>query len=215
MSKECFIIGGGTSLQNFDFSKLDGKEVIAVNKSILNYPKAKYFVTIDHSFLHKIDKSIKTLKQSDATKIFVANFVPEYMIEKNGQIIDTRWNLVYNLKLFDMIIKSKRLDGFGETFNDFRHGNNSGYCAIQLALLLGYTTINLFGFDLVTTHITHYHYGYGESKESFDKKLEQYYITLRRALLEIRINYPDINVYSWSSISRLNSILLQKDLNSL
>lgn len=211
--KSVYIIGGGSSLEDFDFSKLQNKDTIAVNKSILDVSDCNYFVTMDHSIFGKVDKFKRDLKKYSCTKVFIANFCKPYMIEKNGQIIDSRWNLIYDLSSFDIIVKSRNVDTFGRKWNDFRNGNNSGYCAIQLAILLGYKEINLLGFDLQSKEKkTHYHKGYNESVAKFNTKLEEYYTTLKRALLEWQMLETDVKIYSCSQISRLNNILPYKEI---
>jgi len=211
--KEVYIIGGGNSVNEIDKSKLEGKDLIVVNKGIIDFPNPKFFITIDHSFLKKLDKNSRILRNTTATKIFVANFVPDYMVEKDGQIKDTRFNLVYKLNIFDMIIKSYKLDGLGFEFNNFSHGNNSAYCALQLAIILGYKEINLIGIDLVAEGKTHYHGGYGEAIDKFQIKLDRYYQTYRHAIIRLLLLDTDIKIYSCSSISRLNKILEYKDLS--
>lgn len=206
--KAVYIIGGGTSLRIFDFRKLQDKTTIAVNKSYYHVPHLDYFVTMDFTFLRKIGHHIN----SSATKIFVVNFSVSSLKEINGQIIDTKWNLLYDLKEFDMIIKSRKKDGIGFTLKDFRTGGNSGYCALQLAVALGYTEINLLGIDLVMDRGTHFHGGYREEPEKFAAKLKLYYTSFRTGLEELKRKRPDIKVYSCSKISRLNSIIPYKEL---
>jgi len=208
MNKKVFVIGGGTSLRDFDFNKVKDETTIAVNKSYYHVPNLNYFVTIDFTVLRKIGNNIN----SPATKIFIANFSVPSLQEIDGRIIDTRWNLVYDLKAFDIIIKSRKKDGIGFTFKDFRTGGNSGYCALQLAIALGYTEINLLGMDLVVNNGTHFHGGYGELPQTFSKKLDPYYDSFRKGLEELKIKRPDIKVYSCSKISRLNSILEYKEI---
>ena len=45
----CFIVGGGPSLTGFDFSQLNGYDVIAVNKAVEYVHNPKYFITCDYS----------------------------------------------------------------------------------------------------------------------------------------------------------------------
>jgi len=208
MKEEVYIIGGGYSLTDFDFDKLEDEDTIAINKSMTYIPNLNYFITMDFTALHKIN-SIQNL---NATKVFIANFTVPYLKEIDGRIVDTRFNLVYKLEEFDMIIKSYNIEGFGVQWNKFSHGMNSGYCALQLAILLGYKTINLLGIDLISDKGTHFHGGYGQTKEKFDIKLEQYYNYFYKSLLSLKELYSDINIYSCSDISRLNTILPYKKI---
>ena len=209
MSKEIFIIGGGESLKDFDTSKLDNKDVMVVNNGILLFPNAKYFVTMDYVFKKKTDKMI--WKKFTGTKFFIVNLVPSWMEEKEGQIVDTRFNLVYDLKSFDVIIKSKERGGFGRNWNEFRTGRNSGYAGIQLSLLLGYQTINLLGFDLQAKAQTHFHGYYNKNVEQYNQVLAGYYEFFKKGIRDLQDNW-DVEIYSCSKESRLNKFLTYKEI---
>lgn len=210
MKNEVFIIAGGLSVYETPFSKLKDKDIIVINKTVLDFPNAKYFVTMDYSMLQKLERQGDKIDNITATKVFIANFVPPYMKETDGYIVDTRFNLIYDLSLFDMVIKSRKLEGFGYEWNDFRHGDNSGFCAVQFAILQGYKKINLIGFDMCVHTATHFHGGYGEDINSFRKKLEKYLKTFSEAIKdELK---PEIKLLSCSSISELNSILKYRSL---
>jgi len=201
---EVYVVCGGPSLIGFDFEKLRAQDVIVVNKSIVDVPWAKYFITMDFTFLAKVPKECLS---GGSTKVFVANFAPEYpyMAEVDGRIVDTRFNKVYTLNAFDMIIKSWRLDGLGTAFYDFRSGENSGFCAFQLAVLLGYDKINLLGVDLVVQEEkTHYHGGYG-GPDKFKLRLPAY---VRYWEQGVRVALSNgIEVVSRSNISILNDLV--------
>ncbi len=217
MKDEVFIIAGGTSLKGFDFSKLKNKDVIAINKAILDIPSAKYFVTMDYTFIDKKLKEKKSVfEQSKASKIFIANLCPKYMIEERGTIIDTRTNYVYDLNQFDMIIKSRFSTGVGYDFNKFAHGSNSGFCGLQLAICLGYKKINLLGYDLQSSQSqTHYHQGYNQNIKKFNEKLEQYLSNFKCALKILKFRHPEIEIYNYSPNSKLNMINVKslEDIN--
>lgn len=210
MNNPIYIIGGGESLKGFDFISLINKTTIAINKSIFHVTNADYFITIDYSFLGKIRHSLKDFKRSNATKIFVANYDNEYIKDREGKIIDTRWNLVYDLRDFHLIIKSKHAKGIGFSFKDFRSGYNSAGCALQFAVLMGYNPIYLLGIDLVARECTHYHDGYGDNPSRFNIKLNNYYNNFSKALQWLKEIKPEIKVYSCSSVSRLNDIIEYK-----
>ena len=210
MRKEVYIIGGGNSLKGFDFNKLKNRDTIVVNKAVKYVPNPTYFITMDFTVLKKI--GLDLVAPYCGTTIFIANFAKPYLKEQNGQIIDTRFGLIYTLNEFNMIIKSWAEEGIGFDFQNFRSGNNSGYCALQLAILLGYKKIYLLGIDLITSEETHFHKGYGESKEKFDKKLKEYYRNFAIGLNELKEKCPDIQIYSCSKISRLKDILPYKEI---
>jgi len=201
-NNEVYIIGGGSSLIGFDFSKLENKTTITVNKGITYVPNLNYFVTMDFTAL----KKIPPIEGSKATKIFIANLAESCLQEKDGQLVDVRFGLVYKLEDFDMIIKSRKKDGIGYDFKDFRNGENSGFCALQLAVILGYETIYLYGMDLTIGKETHFHGGYGQAKDKFQKKLDLYYSYFEQAIKKIKDEHK-IKIYSCSKTSRLNSLI--------
>ncbi len=203
-----YIIGGGYSLKDFDFNILKDKTTIAVNKSYSYVPNLDYFITMDFTALAKIREQIT----KSATKVFIANFTKPYLQEKEGRIVDTRYNLIYKLQDFEIIIKSYRRTGLGVAFNDFRNGDNSGYCALQLAVILGYTKIYLLGIDLNIGKETHFHEGYNQSFFDFKKKLKLYHTLFETGILTLKEKSPHIKIISCSSISELNNIIPYKEL---
>ena len=103
MTKECVIIAGGPSLQDVDLGKLNDIDVdkIVCNKAIVDIPSAKYFITMDYSFLDKLGQVKEKVFSTNMPKIFVANLAMEYMTEEGGSIYDTRKNgKTYDLKRF-------------------------------------------------------------------------------------------------------------------
>ena len=214
-NKEIYIIGGGCSITPKMVKLLENKTTIAVNKSFLYFPKSNYFVTMDFTALNKIKSGLKLINESQATRIFIANFTKPYIKEINGRIIDTRTNLIYELKDFDLIIKSHKEEGIGLTFKEFVNGNNSGYCAFQTAVILGYKNIYLCGIDLKLSGIySHFHGGYNEPIKRFEEKLEGYFQNWKKGIEELKILKPNIKVYSCSKISRLNGIIPYKPIEN-
>jgi len=212
VNKVVYVIGGGPSLAAFDFSLLRDKDVIVVNRAIYNLPQAKYFITCDYSFTRKVPGTLfKNLK--DTTKIFVANMMSSDLKESQGRIVHTRFNQIYDLAIFDMIIKSYKREGIGDSFHEFRSGTNSGYCALQLAYLLGYTRIVLLGLDFVVEGgRTHFHDGYGAQPAVFAKKLLSYFKVFEEGLIQAKTKFPETKVFSCSKISRLNNIIPYKHI---
>jgi len=204
--EKIFVVGGGPSLKNFDFKLLTHYKTIAVNKSVFDLENPTYFITMDYSFTKKIGEKAGWLLTLDCPKIFVAGLDVPHIVEKEGRFIDTRFNMIYDLYMFDVIIKSYKRDGLSLSLAGFRNGWNSGYCGLQLAIALGYTEIYLLGIDLcVNNNDTHYHGGYGEPKEKLESKLEIYYQLFKEGLNLAKI--AGIKVYSCSPISRLNEII--------
>ncbi len=201
---EVVIIGGGPSLYGFDFNRLKSHTCIVANHAINDIPWATYFVTTDQTYLRKT----KVKLPKTTTKVFVTNMATGFLVEKDGQVIDRRMNLIYDFSQFDVVIKSTKSEGIGKTFNDFRNGANSGFCAFQLALLLGFKTIKLLGIDLNINSKTHYHSAYSGMKPG---SLDRFYEHFESGIKLSRIKYPDVQILSCSPISRLNSILAYQE----
>jgi len=201
-----FVVGGGPSLKGFDFSCLSNVDTIVVNNAVFDVPNPKYFITVDYTFIRKVGKD--KLKATPSIKFFVVDRSYESIRKINGKYVDTRFGLVYeDLDIFDYIVESYRQDEFGYRFDDFRTGLNSGYCALQLAIILGYKNIYLLGFDLLLVGSkTHYHSGYGSGLKPFNNSLDVYFENFRTGLEQLKKDNI-VNVYSCSSISRLNNII--------
>jgi len=203
---EAYVVGGGPSLYNFDFEQLRNKYTVVTNKAIFDVPNPNVFVTIDYTFLGKIP--LDKLQQIKCPKVFIANLCPDYMQEKEGRIVDTRFAKIYDLSLFDIIIKSRTSTGMGITLDDFRHGANSGFCGLQLAVLFGFKAINLLGIDLVINKDrTHYHGGYGEDSTRFSGKLPNYIQAFKEGVQELKEKDPEVQLCSMSATSSLNTLI--------
>lgn len=205
---EVYIIGGGSSLRGFNFNKLKDKDTITVNKAIFHVPNPTYFITMDYMFLKTFREKIKRNKTA---KFFVGAMNNSYLRYKNGKLTDTKHKISYDLDMIDVLIFSKYDKGIGFEFNSFRHGCNSGYCALQLAIILGYKIINLLGIDLNFTENTHFHEGYGYSKNHFKKKLANYSLYFRYAFYILQKN-PEIKIYNCSNVSLLKKYLPYKQI---
>lgn len=203
--KTVFVVGGGNSLAGFDFTLLKDVDTIVVNKAIFDVPNPTHFVTIDHSFLGKIDKN--KLKKINCKKHFIINLEQSYMkLTKENTVIDLRGNNKYDLSLFDYGHISNKSIGFGFSFLEFKSGENSGHSAVQLAILLGYKTIYLLGLDYNTQNdATHYHGGYGETVQAFNEKCLNY---RKKFIVGIEdVKKQKIKLISLSSISALNKYI--------
>jgi len=154
--EEVVIVGGGPSLKQFNFEKLNEFDTIVTNQAFCFLENPTYFLTVDYTFLRQVHRPL--FDELDATKVFVLNNALPEIIDYNGIIRDVRNNVLYDLSMYDLIIKSRRADGLGWTMGDFRTGINSGYAAFQLAVILGYKRIHLIGIDLcIIDREKHFH----------------------------------------------------------
>jgi hypothetical protein len=219
----CFIVGGGPSLINFDFNRLINVNTIVVNNAIFDAVNPNYFITKDYSFFLKVGIVGSNFKQqrfnsfvsTNAEKVFVAGYYGDTIKDKDEKIYDTKLKLFYDTDLFDTVVKSTEAKGIGTSFDDFRCGGDSGYCALQLAILLKFKTIYLLGIDLVTRARSHYHNAYRwRGAEVYKKKLESWFNLYVNGIDEIR-NKTSSTIFSCSPISRLNTIVPYIPLESI
>ena len=114
-----------------------------------------------------------------------------------------------------LILSFGTWEGSYSSFNDFRTGLNSGYCALQLAILLGYEKIYLLGIDLNPTSSTHYHKGYGTKIKRFHALLLDYFKHFKEGLEQIKKDDKGIEVISCSPTSKLNSIIQYQNIEEV
>lgn len=205
MKKSIYIVGGGTSLKGFDFTKLKNKDTIAVNSSGLDVPNPTYCITADSSMFRKIQEGI--FDDIKTTKVMVTN--PDHcsMKFRNGQFKHVRNGHVYNPFCVDLLIKNTGCEGIGFSFNDFRTGYNSGFCALQLAVILGYEKIYLLGIDLNKDKGSqHYHDRYKGKRTTDEAGMDKYFNCFKSAIAIVK-KKTKIKIISCSKISRLNSVI--------
>ena len=146
--KECYIIGGGESLKNFDYSKLEGKFTIGINRAMEIYQSTIWY-GMDVQFLKMIQEeyiSQEKWENFKGIKIFAK--------PQSGWIFDGDVFLVENSQTISESIE----DGID-------HGTNSGYGALMLAVALGCKSIFLLGYDMTVRESPNWHEGYLHQQE--------------------------------------------------
>ena len=220
LKDSCYIVAGGPSLKGFPFEVLRNKTTIVVNFSVFCVPEPTYFITRDYTFLSKariasfkntqvLPKQRSKFLECGATKCFVAGFQGSYLQEESdGTITDTRYGLKYDLDVFDHVIRSRRSDGISNSYEDFRAGGDSGYSALQLAVILGYKNIFLLGLDLITDGAdTHFHKRYSHVTGKLNEKLFRWYDNNYINAIKWIHENTSSSVISCSPISRLNQVI--------
>lgn len=131
--KDCFIIGGGNSLRGFDFSILDNKFTIAVNHTVIYYPKAKACIFLDGDFLDK--------KNNEARK---------FLMEYKGMVFCS-YRTTYHNENKKAIPFYTNMDKITDSFEKGIYGTRlTGIAALSLAIIMNPDNIYLLGFDLDT-----------------------------------------------------------------
>ena len=154
--KSCFIVMGGLSVKDINLDFVSRYDAITANHFFQTEDylkiKPKYHVIVDRDFWTQ-KKNIEDLEEKikDFTTVF---------LNIRGSKIHDQENYRYILPIYRVV-------------NEFVSMDISKACAnfstvtltcIQLAVYLGYKTINLVGFDFPPGHFPHYY------KESEDEK---------------------------------------------
>jgi hypothetical protein len=199
---ELVVVGGGPSLLGFDWESLRGRRTIAANYSIFSVPEPTYFITIDRWFFDKIGEEKRKDFQAIQCRKYFINVMGERTVTRreDGSVAIVHGDHGdFDFRDFH-IIQSDDCHGFGRSTSDFRNGN-SGYCAVQLALILGARTIRLLGIDnLMPGDMGHYHDAYLFNRWNMPSYRQQW----RDGLQEIGRDWPEVGVVSHSPISELN-----------
>jgi len=133
-----YIVGGGPSLSDFDWKKLEGKKVIAINRAFQVLPNADVLYWTDSRFWKWYSTEIKRFKGLKVT-------CRPYSPTSNDVIL----------------LKATNNKPYEADPGHISHGNNSGYGAINLAVKLGAKKIYLLGYDMESNpNKTHWHSGY-------------------------------------------------------
>ena len=183
------VVGCGPSLKGFDWSLLKDRTTIAVNGAVMDVPKPDYLITADSRFARMAVRS--NLWDIHTYKILVM-----------GNDHRCFHKIVKDLHFWDHRIIPRHFDGnigFSET--EFCTGQNSGFCGMQLAVILGARIIRLFGMDFHTEGGEHYHTRYS----SEPTKLEEFLAHFKTAIKTL--TKYGIDVISHSQTSRLNDLI--------
>ena len=127
--EQCYILGGGPSLKNFDLSATIGSRVIAVNRAYEVCPWADIVTSCDDCF-YSWHKNDPRFRNHTGLKVMM-------LVDPNPNLEPDVWVVPGLIERSIGTIK----EGLG-------HGWNSGYGALMLGLALGCDPIYLIGFDM-------------------------------------------------------------------
>lgn len=190
-NETCFIIGGGPSLTGFNFDLLKNRKVMAINKAYESYPNADILFWSDTRFW---------------------NWFKEDIIKFHG--------LKYTISLgskHDSVINLARggRHGLSKTNTTLVHGDNSGYAALNLAYLLGFSKIVLLGYDMTNLDDqSHFHSGYESKPVSNDVYTSRFMLGF--PIIADLLKKEGVRVYNASPISKLTcfeKITIEQALN--
>ena len=136
-----FVVGGGFSLHDFDFSKLNGRNVIAVNAAYKHVDETAIIYWGDASWGVEHESKIK---DHPSPYKFSSRLNINLSTDKLGTA-GCHW------------LQCSGSFGYDSNINNVR-GNNSGGQAINFAINLGAKNIILLGFDMkYTGSRSHFH----------------------------------------------------------
>ena len=138
---EVFLIGGGPSLRGFNFECLRGRVLVAVNDAAVHVPFASALFSMDAGWIHN-------------RREMVDRFAGEKYLAVASDFHFPSGPVACYLK--------RDRQGIGLSIDPgvvYMGGGNSGYGALNLAVLNGATRIVLLGYDLNGPN-QHWHPGY-------------------------------------------------------
>lgn len=186
--QRCFIIGGGESLEGFDFSRLKNELVIGVNRAYEKIDCTVMFA-MDHTLYEWITTG--ALGQEAKRKFEDFKGFPVWLDSAGYSYPQGVFILS---KLPTNKINYSMKDGIGG-------GTNSGFGALNLAACLGASPIYLLGFDMEGKdgRQAWWHDGYPEKQG--DKVYETYISDFKKVAPELKKN--DIQVINLNPESKL------------
>jgi hypothetical protein len=146
----CFIIGGGESVKDFDLKKLEGEHTIGINLA---------FRLFDPEIIFGMDARLWGWIENDET-------APGDKAKFDACPAIKVWSDISSAPLPEDIVLAPSIcrPGMSKTTNEgLGCGTNSGFGALNLALLLGASEIYLIGFDFYGDR---WHAGYPQHGEA-------------------------------------------------
>lgn len=164
----CFILGGGPTLEGFNYQWLEGQKTIGINKTFTTFSATlNYSMDYDFFDLVQFKASDPRAKEHPLYEAWMAYRGMKVFLHHDEH--DRFANGVYYVN--EITQKGISFDLERGIFP----GNNSGCGALMLAVALGCKKIGLLGYDLkVQGTKTHWHEGYGYPLKNVVKSLEDF-----------------------------------------
>ncbi len=156
----CFIVGGGSSLDEIDLSRLKGRDVIVCNEGILVYPDPTVLVWLDADFYPRFRKHIdgKPFKKYCRSTVMTCQYADD----------------------IEPLLTAPLYPGFHGR-DGLKRGIYSGeekltgIAAVSLAIALGYDKIYLLGYDGGEVDGKLHFTGYtNKERDVYSKRLNRY-----------------------------------------
>jgi hypothetical protein len=132
---DCYIIGSGASLKDFDFNAIYGKGyILAINHSA-KYCNSDAIIFIDEKFYYQSKEFLQEYKGTIFAS-WQSNYWLNALTSATVYYFSTIREKTYNGRLHSQFYKGLYDSG------------NTGLCAIHLAIIMGAKNIYLLGYDL-------------------------------------------------------------------
>lgn len=166
----CAVVAGGPSLQGFDWERLRGVPLVAINRALEVLPFAPVLWWSDSRFWRMHRAAIEA-----HAAIWKATCQINYIPEDNVPGVVTQYRFTGH-------------SGFDDNRKNLRSGNNSAYACIHLLAHLGARKIVLLGVDMRhgAGGRTHFHDGHGllHQEETMTRLMVPFFDTLAAPLAE-------------------------------
>jgi hypothetical protein len=179
--REVFIVGGGTSLKNFEWSRLIPYCVIGCNSAYLLSPKVINVVAFgDNKFWNNFQNDLICLPMPVFTNL------PKLQKTKEPNI----W------------VMRRKTKGFGT--DSLGWNGNTGCLALNLALIFGARRINLLGYDMkLGNGKANWH-----NNKQIDKpraaNYKRFINGFKSCIKDIHKNWPNVEIYNITKDSDLD-----------
>lgn len=190
--QDCYIIGSGGSLKNFDFDKIYGKGfILAVNHSA-KYCKSDGIIFLDEKFYYQSKEFLQNYKG-----IIFASWQSNYWKNAQTQAI------IYNFTSKTQHIYDNRLNG--EYYKGLYDLANTGLCAVHLALIMNARNIYLLGFDMDWESTDEKHFYNEDGIDLYDNSRQYYYEMKCKPVIERHAQYFGCfgNIYNCNPASKI------------
>ena len=197
--ERCVVIAGGPSLRGFDFERLRGERIITVNRAHEKVPWSNVNISLDWRWwcwttngalgrvsqeLWRTYKGVKLMIDGDEENPKADDYPPEVQVVPAYP----------NANKFSVSIEY----GLG-------HGSNSGFAALNLALVLGAEEVYLLGFDMRGEHGKQAHWHDEYPHQQGDPVYKKMIAAFRIALHHIYERWPHVRIVNCNPHSALDA----------
>jgi len=165
-NKRCFILCGGPSLENFDFSIIQNENTIGINKSFLDY-NTKIVYAMDQRFYDSVSLRSRCISEDKELHSSWVRYpgIKVFLRTSHKTKFDPSIYYVNGLERVQISL---------DVSQGIYGGKNSGFGGMMLAISLGCKEIYFLGLDLKVDEKrkrTHHHSGYSHQKIENVKKV--------------------------------------------